>query len=152
MHACIGVIGYGGEDQKLNDISYEVGREIALHNCVLVCGGLGGVMESSCAGARDEGGLTVGILPGKSKSDANRFVDIPVVTGIGEARNVVLVRSSDVLIAIGGGFGTLTEISYALKLEIPVVGLKTWDISDKITRAENASDAVEIACKKAGLK
>lgn len=141
----IGVIGYGGEDEHLNKTAYEVGRAIASKDCVLVCGGTGGVMRSACSGAVSLQGITVGILPGSDKDQANEYVNIPVITNMGEARNIIIVRSSDVLIAIGGGFGTLSEISFALKLDKTVVGLGTWDISDKIIRVSDPVEAVEKA-------
>lgn len=150
MKIRIGVIGFGGEDKALNDLAFKVGREIAARGCFLICGGLEGVMRSACEGAKDRNGITIGILPGKDQNEANKYVDIPVVTNMGEARNIIVVRTSDVLIAIGGGFGTLSEISFALKLGIPVIGLDTWDVSDEITKVENASDAVEAALEKTG--
>jgi len=145
MKKGIGIIGFGGNDEKLNMLAYETGIHIAEYGLILFCGGLGGIMEAACRGASEKGGITVGILPGGSHFDANKYIDIPVVTNMGEARNVILVRSSTVLIAIGGGFGTLSEISFGLKLEVPVIGLRTWDISEKIIKASNPSDAVDIA-------
>lgn len=147
MEIKIGIIGFGGEDEELNTLAYETGQEIAKRNCILICGGLGGVMRSACSGAKHEGGITVGILPGNSAYDANRYIDIPIVTNMGEARNFVIVNSSPVLIAIGGGFGTLSEISMALKLGIPLIGLRSWDISDKIHKAKDPLNAVELAYK-----
>ncbi|NIO20775.1 MAG: TIGR00725 family protein, partial [Candidatus Aenigmarchaeota archaeon] len=93
--------------------AYEVGREIAKRDIVLVSGGMSGVMEAACRGAKTEGGLTVGIIPGTEKSEANPYVDIPVVTGMGHGRNIIVVRSSDAIIAIGGSYGTLSEIAFA---------------------------------------
>ena len=95
---------------------------------MLVCGGLGGVMEAACRGARDAGATTVGILPGDDRGAANEFVDLAVATGLGEGRNLLVVRSADALIAIGGGHGTLSEIALALKAGKRVVGLGTWDV------------------------
>ena len=128
-----------------------VGRELAKRGAILVCGGLGGVMEAACKGACSEDGLTIGILPGNSRNLANPYVKIPIVTGIGYARNSVVVKSSQAVIAVGGSYGTLTEISYALQNGIPVIGLNTWTISrngetDKsIIEAENPEKAVELA-------
>ena len=105
-------------------------------------------MEAVCRGAKSKGGLTVGILPGQVPCAANRWVDIPVVTGIGEARNVAVVKSAQAVIAVGGRYGTLTEIAYALKARIPVVGLNTWSLSrngredDSIVRVQSAAEAV----------
>jgi len=105
-----------------------VGRLLAEHGAVLVCGGLGGTMEAACRGAKQAGGTTVGLLPGESRSDANRFVDVAIPTGLGEARNALVVRSADVVVAVGGGYGTLSEIALALKMGKRVVGLGTWEI------------------------
>jgi uncharacterized protein (TIGR00725 family) len=104
-------------------------------------------MEASCRGAKQEGGITVGILPGISLSDANPFIDIPIVTGMGHARNVVVVRSSDALIAIEGGYGTLSEIAIALKLGKPVIGLRTWEVSKEIVTVETPHQAVSKALR-----
>jgi uncharacterized protein (TIGR00725 family) len=95
---------------------------------VLVCGGLGGVMEAACRGAKEAGGLTVGILPGLDRSDANPFVDVVIATGLGEARNALVVNAADAVIAVGGGYGTLTEIGLALRAGKRVVGLETWEV------------------------
>jgi uncharacterized protein (TIGR00725 family) len=126
-------------------LAEEVGREIAKKKALLICGGLGGVMEASARGAKKEGGVTIGILPGFSFEDANPFIDIPIVTGLSHARNFLVVRSSQAIIAVEGGYGTLSEIGIALKLRKPVVGLRTWDISKKIVTVETPEDAVEKA-------
>jgi len=128
-----------------------VGREIARHNAVLICGGEGGVMEAACKGAQIEGGVTIGILPGNSRKIANPHVSIPIVTGFGSARNIIVVKSAQAVIAVGGGYGTLSEISFALMNGIPVIGLDTWAISRKkqidnsIILTEDPLQAVEIA-------
>ncbi len=106
----------------------EVGRELARKGVVLVCGGLRGVMEAACRGAVAEGGLTVGILPGDRAEDANPYVTIPIVTGMGYARNPIVVRSAQAVIAVGGSYGTLSEIAYAFQKGLPVIGLGTWNI------------------------
>lgn len=132
-------------------LAEEVGRELARRGAVLICGGLGGVMEAACRGASSEGGLTVGILPGESRQAANRYVQIPVVTGIGYARNVAVVKSGQAVIAVGGSYGTLSEVSHALQSGIPVIGLNTWSIArngeadNSIIRAQNPIEAVEKA-------
>ena len=147
----IGVIGGGDVTPQIAGLAEEVGREIARKGAILVCGGLGGVMEAACRGASSEGGLTVGILPGDNRQAANPYVKIPIVTGIGYARNAAVVKSSQVIIAVDGSYGTLSEIGFALQSGIPVIGLKTWAISiddkaDKsIIPAENAADAVNKA-------
>jgi uncharacterized protein (TIGR00725 family) len=147
----IGVIGGSDVSPQIASLAEEVGREIARRGAVLVCGGLGGVMEAACKGASNEGGLTIGILPGENRRDANPYVQIHIVTGIGYARNVAVVKSSQAVIAIDGSYGTLTEIGYALQSGIPVIGLHTWSFSldgkadDSIIPAENPKDAVNKA-------
>ncbi len=138
----IGVIGASDANKSLKEIARQVGREIARRGATLACGGLGGVMEAACEGAREEGGLSIGILPGFDAGDANKYVDLPIVTGLSYARNLVLVRTSDALIAVGGGYGTLSEIAFALKLNKPVIALDSWKVSDKIISAFDAEDAV----------
>jgi uncharacterized protein (TIGR00725 family) len=109
---------------------------------VLICGGLGGVMEAACRGAKQTGGTTVGILPGDDRSAANPYVDIVIPTGLGEARNAIVVRSADALIAIGGAYGTLSEIAFALKAGKRVVGLGTWEVEGVLAGGSPAA-AVE---------
>jgi uncharacterized protein (TIGR00725 family) len=137
----IAVIGTGTAEEPLLKIAEEVGRLIARRNAILICGGLGGVMEAASKGARSEGGVTVGILPQNHKNEANPYIDIPVATGLGEGRNVIIARSADAIIAVGGEYGTLSEIAFGLKMGKPVIGIKTWDIKG-IIKAENAEDAV----------
>ena len=122
----IGVIGEGVCSARVARDAERVGAAIARAGAVLLCGGLHGVMEAASRGAAEAGGVVVGLLPGFRRRDANRWVTIPIVTGMDQARNVVLVRSCDALVAIGGMYGTLSEIALALKLGIPVVGLRTW--------------------------
>lgn len=149
----IAVIGTRQPSPEEAKLAEEVGRELAKNGVVLVCGGLGGVMEAACRGACLEGGLTIGILPGNEAKSANRYVQIPIVTGMGYARNAVLVKSAQAVIAVGGGYGTLSEIAYALDFKIPVIGLSTWSFSrnnqeDKlIIRVRNAKSAVNKALK-----
>jgi uncharacterized protein (TIGR00725 family) len=119
-----------------------VGRELGSRGVVLVCGGLGGVMEAACGGAKGAGGTTIGILPGSDRSDANRFVDIAIPTGLGEARNALVVRAADAVIAIGGGYGTLSEIALALRGSKRVAGIDTWDI-EGVEPAGSPEAAVE---------
>jgi uncharacterized protein (TIGR00725 family) len=129
----------------------EVGRLLAKAGAVVVCGGRGGVMEAVCRGARSADGLTLGILPGPDRSEANPFVEVAVPTGLGEARNALVVRSADAVVAIGGAYGTLSEIAFALKDGTPVVGLRTWELArggrpdTGIVRAESAEEAVRTA-------
>ncbi len=140
----IAVIGAGRADKELLALAEQVGRLIALNGAILVCGGLGGVMEAAAMGANTEGGITVGILLGLEKSAANPYINVPVATGLGEIRNAVIVRSADVLIAIGGEYGTLSEIAFALKAGKTVIGIGTWDIKG-IIKTNGAEDAVNRA-------
>jgi hypothetical protein len=149
----IGVIGGDSSATQAVLLQAEaVGREIAKRGHVLVCGGLGGVMEAACRGARAEGGHTIGILPGADRNDANQFVEFPIVTGLGAARNVIVVLSAEAIIAIDGSDGTLSEIALALGYGKPVIGLQTWHISDdagvedaRIIRAKTPKEAVDLA-------
>ncbi len=122
----IGVIGEGTCSRRTAALARRVGAAVARAGAVLCSGGLGGVMEAASRGAAEAGGVVVGILPGFRRQDANRWVTVPIVTGMDQARNVILVRSCDALIAVGGRYGTLSEIALALKLGRPVVGLGTW--------------------------
>jgi len=144
----IAVIGDSSCSPEEAKLAESVGELLAQRGATIVCGGLGGVMEAVCRGAKSKGGLTVGILPGQDSSMANPWIDIPIVTGIGEARNVMVVKSAQAVIAIGGGYGTLSEIAYARKSNIPVIGLNTWSLSrngredDSIIRVQSATEAV----------
>jgi uncharacterized protein (TIGR00725 family) len=124
----VAVIGSASCSAAEAALAEEVGREVARQGAVLVSGGRGGVMEAACRGAKAVGGLTVGILPGTDRGEANPYVDIPIVTGLGEARNAVVVHTADTVIAVSGGAGTLSEIGFALKMGRPVVGLRTWEL------------------------
>lgn len=145
----IGVLGASACDAETARLAYEVGAEIARRGAVLLCGGLGGVMEAACRGAREHGGLAVGILPGASPADANPFVNLTIVTDMGHARNVILVRSCDAVIAVSGGYGTLSEIALARKTGTPCIGLLSWDLGGEIPSAEDAAEAVEWALRQA---
>jgi uncharacterized protein (TIGR00725 family) len=154
----IGVIGGSEVSPEIAAVAEEVGKEIALRKAVLICGGMGGVMEAACKGAASHDGLTIGILPGDSREQANAYVSIPIVTGIGYARNVSVVKSSQAVIAIDGSYGTLTEIGYALQNGTPVIGLDTWTFSSKdrpdceIIPAANAKEAVDLAISLINIK
>lgn len=124
----IGVIGAGEASPDQLVTAHRVGQLLAEGAATLICGGLGGVMEAACRGAVEAGGLTVGLLPGDDPSAANRYVRVPLATGLGELRNGLIVRTSQALIAIGGGPGTLSEIALALKVGKPVHGLQTWEV------------------------
>jgi uncharacterized protein (TIGR00725 family) len=147
----IAVIGGSSCSPEEEQLAEAVGRELARRGVPLICGGLEGVMEAVCRGARAEGGLTIGVLPGDQKEAANPYVKLPLVTGIGYARNVIIVKSAQAVIAIGGSYGTLSEIAYALLNGVPVVGLNTWAFSrngqedNSIELAQNPVEAVEKA-------
>jgi len=141
----IGVLGGGRCTPEISELAEEVGFRIAKRDALLICGGLFGVMEAACIGAKKAGGTTIGVLPGARKSDANEFVDIPLPTAMSDARNIIIVRSSDAVIAINGALGTLSELAFAIKFGVPVVGLETWDIDLRVQKAETAEEAVNKA-------
>jgi uncharacterized protein (TIGR00725 family) len=148
----IAVIGGGTCTPEIADIACDVGREIARRKGVLICGGLTGVMHAACQGAAGQGGLTIGVLPGKSAGDANPYVQIPIVTGMSDARNIIIIRSAHAAIAVDGGFGTLSEIAFALKFKTPVVGIGTWNVDPAVQVVESAELAVQKAFALAELK
>jgi uncharacterized protein (TIGR00725 family) len=137
----IAVIGGREADKALLKDAEEVGRLLAARGAVLVCGGLGGVMEAASRGMKSAGGLTVGILPQDHKRDANASIDVAIATGLGIGRNVIIARTADAVIAVGGEYGTLSEIAFALQLGKPVVGIGTWEIKG-VVPAAGAADAV----------
>lgn len=147
----VGVSGGGEATDAACRLAEEVGRELARRGAVVVTGGLGGAMEAACRGAKAEGGTTLGILPTHDRADANEWVDVAVPTGLGEARNALVVRAADALVAVAGEFGTLSEIALALKIGIPVVGLETWELArdgrpvEAIVAARTPADAAERA-------
>jgi len=141
----IAVCGSSSVDDRGAELAREVGRLIARKGCSLVCGGLGGVMEACCRGAREEGGMTIGILPGTSREDANPYVDVPIVTGLGHARNLIIVQTAHAVIALPGGPGTLSEIALALKVGAPVVALDDWEEISDIEHASSPAEAVNAA-------
>ena len=148
----ISVVGEHNTTPEIAKLAEEVGAEIAKAGAVLVCGGLEGVMEYACKRAKSENGTTIGILPGSNREEANPYVDYPVVTGIGYARNKLVVKSGHVVIAVGGSYGTLSEIAFAIGYKIPVVGLKTWQfihhtgvLDQKIFYVNSAKEAVKKA-------
>ena len=137
----IGIFGAGICEGEIYQLAYEVGRLLA-PKAVVFTGGLGGVMEAASRGAVEAGGLTVGILPGNRAEEANPFVQIPIVTDMGQARNVVLVRTVEAAIAISGGYGTLSEIALALKMWKPVIGLRTWPDIEGVHYVTTPQEAV----------
>jgi uncharacterized protein (TIGR00725 family) len=124
----VAVVGPGRDAGEHLGAAEEVGRLIAERGALLVCGGLGGVMEAACRGARGAGGTTLGLLPGLERDAANPFVSVALPTGLGEGRNLLVVRAADALVAVGGGYGTLSEIALALRDGKPVIGIGTWDV------------------------
>ena len=126
----IAVVGPGRDASAEELAAAEVaGASVASAGAVLICGGLGGVMEAACRGARSEGGTTIGLLPGTDREDANGWVVLALPTGLGEGRNALIVRAADAVVAIGGGWGTLSEIALALRAEVPVFGVGTWELA-----------------------
>ena len=156
--AWIAVAGPGAAADEELFRAEEAGAEIAAAGCGLVCGGLGGVIEAACRGARSRGGLTVGLLPGLDRDAANGWVVVALPTGLGEARNALVVRAADAVVAIGGGWGTLSEIALARKAGVPVVGLGTWSpeppagsaLDAELPLAADAREAVATALRLAG--
>ena len=152
----ISIVGEAGSTPEIATLAEEVGAELGRRGITLVCGGGRGVMEAACRGAKSEGGTTVGILPSSDLDAGNSWVDIRIPTGLGQGRNVIVARSGRAVIAIGGRYGTLSEIAHALKGGIPVIGLCTWTLSKgsvvdpSITIAQDAKDAVEKAVAAAG--
>jgi uncharacterized protein (TIGR00725 family) len=146
----IAVIGGEGASPEDDRNAYEVGREIGRRGHVLVCGGHGGVMREACRGAREAGGHTIGILPEDHPRNANEFVEFPIATGLGFARNTIIARCADALVAIGGRYGTLSEIAFAFIAGKPVVGLGSWKLTlptgeeAPVVQVENAADAIDV--------
>lgn len=153
MPPYVAVVGAGLADAGLAAVAEEVGRGLAESGAVVLCGGLSGVMEAACRGCRAGGGTSVGILPGDDRSDANEYVDVALATGMGEMRNALIVRAADVVVALGGEYGTLSEIAFALKIGRPVVGYDTWEPSrpgrhdEPIVRVASAAEAVAAALR-----
>jgi uncharacterized protein (TIGR00725 family) len=147
----IAVIGGGQCSPEEAKLAEAIGRDLAKRGAILICGGLSGIMEAACRGASSEGGITIGILPGDNSRQANPYVQIPIVTNIGYARNVIVVKSAQAVIAIDGSYGTLSEIGHALQFNIPVIGLNTWSLSingqpdNSIILAKDPTEAVDKA-------
>jgi uncharacterized protein (TIGR00725 family) len=147
----IAVIGGGEPPARAMKLAEEVGRELARRGAMVVCGGMRGVMEAVCRGAKSAGGTTIGILPGNEPITANDYIDIPIMTGMGYARNVIVVKTGRAAIAIDGAYGTLSEIGHALGDGIPVIGLETWQLPERsdlplrVVHAGSPVDAVEKA-------
>jgi uncharacterized protein (TIGR00725 family) len=143
--AYVAVVGPGEAPADVELQAEEVGRDLARAGAVVLCGGLGGVMAAACRGAKEAGGTTIGLLPGTDRADANRYVDVAIPTGLGELRNGLVVRAADALVAVAGGYGTLSEVGFALKTGTPVVGLGTWELA----RAGAPDAGIEVAASPA---
>jgi uncharacterized protein (TIGR00725 family) len=154
----IAVVGGAQCSKKEYKIAYDVGIEIASHQAVLICGGGSGVMEAAAKGAAEAGGCSIGILPGEKSTQGNRFLSYAVATGLGEARNAVIARTADLMIAVGGEYGTLSEIALALKMGKPVIVLDSWQLNHPVglslvpLRAETAAEALEKGLALVGVK
>jgi hypothetical protein len=154
----IAVVGPSAPDNAdVLDAAYAVGAALGRAGAVVVCGGLGGVMEAACRGAKNAGGTTIGLLPGTDRSVANPYVDITVPTGLGEARNALVVRAGDAVVAVGGGWGTLSEIALAVRTGVPVIALQSWTVHDATGHhvtgpmvARDPEEAVRLALERAG--
>jgi len=145
----IAVVGPGDATAGEEGEAEAAGRALAEAGAVVVCGGLGGVMAAACRGAKEAGGATVGILPGPDRGAANEWVDFAIPTGLGEARNALVVRAADALVAVGGGWGTLSEVALALKAGKPVAGVGSFDL-DGVMAAGSGADAARLALERAG--
>ncbi len=139
----IGIIGAGIAKEDVYELAREVGYLLGKEGAIVYTGGLGGVMEAASRGAVEAGTITVGILPGHNYQDANPYVKIPVLTDMGHARNVILVRSVEAVVAISGGYGTLSEIALALKMWKPVIGLKTWEGIPEVTYVNTPEEVLQ---------
>jgi len=153
----IAVFGAHQCSPDISELAYHVGAGIARNSAILLCGGTTGVMEAACRGAKEAGGLTIGIIPGETRELANRYVDIPIITGMADGRNVIIARTCHAAIAISGSFGTLSEIAFALKFGRTVVGLRTWGVAtpesqarpERFLQADRAEEAVQMALRAA---
>ena len=141
----VAVVGSGEATGELYDAAREVGRLVADRGGVVVCGGLGGVMEAAARGATERGGVAIGVLPEEDRRRANLYLSYAVATGAGQARNLAVVCSGDVVIAVGGEYGTLSEMALALKVGRPVVSLESWDLDGHVILAKSPEEAVVAA-------
>ena len=141
----IAVIGAGKCSRKLRDMAADIGRYVAENGGVVLCGGLGGIMEGAARGAKEAGGTTIGIIPSENKADANQFIDYVIPTGFGQARNVLVVRAADAIVALPGKFGTLSEMAFALVSGKPIVSVQAWKLGEEILQVEDRIEAATIA-------
>ncbi|MBD3426657.1 MAG: TIGR00725 family protein [Candidatus Omnitrophica bacterium] len=145
----VSVIGGHECDGDIAELARQIGETIAEEDAVLVCGGLGGIMEAACRGAKGKGGLTLGIIPGEDKSEANKCVDIVIATGMGYSRNTLVAGTPDMVVALPGRYGTLSEIAFALNAKIPVYGFGTWDI-EGVCRLDSVEELEKAIRKRMG--
>jgi len=148
----IAVVGAGKCSKKLRDMASQVGKYIAENGGVLVCGGMGGIMEGAARGAKEAGGVTIGILPTDNKEDANEYIDYVIPTGFGEARNIMVVKTADAVVAFPGKYGTLSEMAFALHAGKPVVSINAWRLSDEIKQVDDPVKAAKLAMELAEKK
>ena len=148
----IAVVGAGKCSKKLLDMAADIGRYIAENGGVLICGGLGGVMEGAARGAKEAGCVTIVVLPSETREEANEFIDYVIATGLGDARNMIVVRSADAVIALPGKYGTLTEMAFALLAEKPVVSVSAWKLGEEVEQFDDPVEAAAAAMKLAVAK
>lgn len=148
----IAVVGANKCSKKLRDMAAEVGRYVAENGGVIVCGGLGGIMEGAARGAREANGVTIGIIPSSDPNDANEYIDFVIPSGMGEARNMLVVRTADVVVAFPGKYGTLSEMALTLQAGKPLISVQAWNLGDDVIQAESPIDAARKAMEMAGGK
>jgi len=143
----IAVVGAGKCSKKLKDMAAEIGKYVAEQGGIIVCGGLDGVMEGAARGAKEAGGTTIGILPTMDKNDANEFIDYVIPTGFGEARNIIVVRTADAVIALPGKYGTLSEMAFALQAKKPLISVSAWKLGEDMLQIDDPIEAAKMAMK-----
>ena len=151
MTPYVAVVGPSTATPEEAATAERLGQRLAEHGAVVVCGGLGGVMEAAARGAAGAGGTVVGLLPGTDRAEANPHLTVAIATGLGEMRNPLVVRAADVVVAVGGAYGTLSEVAFALRTGVPVVGIGTWDLPDVVV-APGPDEAAELALALAGSR
>jgi uncharacterized protein (TIGR00725 family) len=141
----VSVVGSGTASGELYEMAREIGRLVAKRDGILICGGRAGVMEAAARGATEAGGMAIGILPDEDRTRANEYLSYSIATGMGHARNLAVVCSGDVVIAVGGEYGTLSELGLARKVGRPVVALRSWELGEHVSVASSPEKAVEAA-------
>jgi uncharacterized protein (TIGR00725 family) len=141
------IVGGGDASPAVCELAYAAGQTVARRGAVLICGGRGGVMAAAARGAQGAGGLTVGVLPSYDRHEMNSYIEIGIVTGMGQARNAIVVASADAVVALAGEGGTLSEIGLAIKLGRPIVALSAWRELEMISHSDDAVEAVDLALK-----